>query len=522
MPASSGTAGAVREIVAIRILPPIVIARFGSSPSPMDNYELRIPVGSDGKPGTGYREIMPAETLVVDEQDGSIKEKSVPAQVRFRDQQDRIRPICPFLEVWVQFAGAAEMVPLTLIDLQALGLGADALRWRARAGNLKPHRRTGDPRDRVEADTGDFSTHEPQPLLGKSPNFKPGKTIPFGHVRYIKPTAAHPAIRARFTPGAGLVFGPRSGDPLTSDDVYAGQTSDGVQYGGMPYGRWDRYYIGNPGSPPVTAPGDIFQGEEIGAGNDRNDWTKLSSGYLDDTCDGILEVALRVGGKTHSAYARFASAVPDFAPDCLPVRSIADDIEQIVLGPDVPPPQTPAEKAELKGDVEDIIRRGMETVRQMNTMVMNGNEPVADVARNSNNMPRQETGYGRAFERVFDGEAEYFATVRRHERQLNRALSASTLETAFPGGMNVMRKPEEVGDLRDDGRRLMPALMRGNEGLELVLTRRQLAKLALAGPAPAPPRTVVPTAAVAQPTKLRIGRLMRPLRSEPPSDEGGR
>ena len=228
MPASNGPAGGAREIVAIRILPPIVIARFGSSPSPMDNYELVIPKPSDGTPGTGYREIVPAETLVVDEQDGSIKASGVPAQVRFRDQQNRIRPICPFLEVWVQFEGDAKMVPLTLKDLQALGLGADALRWRARAGNLKAHRRTGDPRDRVEADTGEFSTHEPQPLIGNSPNFKPGKNIPFGQIRYIKPTAAHPEIRARFTPGAGLVFGPRSGDPLINDDVYAGLTSDGI------------------------------------------------------------------------------------------------------------------------------------------------------------------------------------------------------------------------------------------------------------------------------------------------------
>ena len=69
------------------------------------------------------------------------------------------------------------------------------------------------------ADTRSFSDHARHELLGHSAHFKPGKCIPFGHFRYIKPTASHPEIRARFTPGAGLVFGPRAGDSQVNDDV---------------------------------------------------------------------------------------------------------------------------------------------------------------------------------------------------------------------------------------------------------------------------------------------------------------
>jgi hypothetical protein len=48
-----------RDIVELRILPPFAIARLGSSPDPMDNYQLIIadPIGA--------RQIQPAETLLV-------------------------------------------------------------------------------------------------------------------------------------------------------------------------------------------------------------------------------------------------------------------------------------------------------------------------------------------------------------------------------------------------------------------------------------------------------------------------
>jgi hypothetical protein len=60
---------AISEIKELRILPPLAIARFGSSPEPLENYTLE-PNSSDR---FGYRKIQPAPTLVVDSQSGDIE-----------------------------------------------------------------------------------------------------------------------------------------------------------------------------------------------------------------------------------------------------------------------------------------------------------------------------------------------------------------------------------------------------------------------------------------------------------------
>ena len=481
-----------RTITKIRILPPMVIARFGSSPIPMENYDLEVMTDAAGNPTTAqhggtYRELVPALTLVVDPQSGSISSAHVPDIVQFRDGRGRIKPVCPFLEVWAQFDEGAPFEPLTETHLKECGLEVQDLRWQVHAANLKPFRRTNDPDDKVEAQTGSFSHHDNVPLIGKCRNFKPGKTISFGTVRFIRPTPDHPQIRLRFTPGAGLVFGPKANDPRINDDVYDGQTSN--EYGPIDpaKGRWDRYYIGNAGAPPVTAPADIFQGGYIGSNADQT--TKLSHGYFDDSCDGIAQVELEIGGKTLTARARFSSAVPDFAPDCLPVRSIADDVEQMALGVEVAKPAK-ADEAEIMADVVDILRRAIETTQQINTMVMNGDQDVGGVAQNNNNMPGQQTGYGRSFEPVFpDGSRdswktspqEYYDVVNHHATILQLAIDAQDLQGAFPFTAKV-RRPWQVADLSRSARQLMPAMMRGSEGLELCLTLRQINKLGLADP----------------------------------------
>src|SRR5215467_4648920 len=66
-----------------------------------------------------------------------------------------------------------------------------------------------------------FSNFEsiPEKHVGTGKINSNGHESPRSHFRYIKPTASHPEIRARFTPGAGLVFGPRAGDSQVNDDV---------------------------------------------------------------------------------------------------------------------------------------------------------------------------------------------------------------------------------------------------------------------------------------------------------------
>ena len=56
------------SISEIRILPPLAIARLGSSPEPLANYDLQI----DPEDPLGFRRLVPAETLIVDRATGEI------------------------------------------------------------------------------------------------------------------------------------------------------------------------------------------------------------------------------------------------------------------------------------------------------------------------------------------------------------------------------------------------------------------------------------------------------------------
>src|SRR5262249_8087541 len=130
----------------------------------------------------------------------------------FRDSQGRIRPVAPFLEVWARLEGSEALVPLTPDVLAQAGTTLDAVGWSVVVANAKAFRRTGDAHDRVEARTGWFSDHAVHVLAGRSANFLPDASIPFGHVQFLKPSAAFPEVRLRFTPAAGLVYG-SAGDP---------------------------------------------------------------------------------------------------------------------------------------------------------------------------------------------------------------------------------------------------------------------------------------------------------------------
>ena len=105
---------AIHDILELRILPAFAIARLGSSPEPMDNYEWEFP------DRVGYRKLVPADTLLVDPETGKILSKKKPAELRFRDEKNRIRPIAPFIEVWAQFEKRWPLQPLTMHHLKML------------------------------------------------------------------------------------------------------------------------------------------------------------------------------------------------------------------------------------------------------------------------------------------------------------------------------------------------------------------------------------------------------------------
>jgi hypothetical protein len=463
----------VTDIRELRILPPFAIGRMGNSPQPMDNYtvtpdpnERLAPISPSA--AKNPRTLAPATTLQVDRATGKVTGASTPLSVQFRDANGRIKPVAPFLEVWFQPTEGAPLEPLTNQHLDDLNATVE---WRVHMANIKAFRRTGDPMDRVEAVVDWFGAHVEKPLIGECKNFKPGKNIPFGTVQFIDPTSTgFPEVRFRFTPPAGKVFGPNppAFDPNVADDVY-----DGTR------GRWLGHVddFNNPSQPVPTAPAQIFFGHTEGAGPSPM-W--VSNGYLDDASDGIVEVRVRFGGRTLTAYSRVSAGPPAFAPDTFHLRTVADDLEQIAFGPIVAGPVGLSEAV-------DIVQRGLETVRLFNTAA--GNDNFFPTRRVSN-MAGHDTGFGRIREPIFStGIADTKMVRELHEGVVERLAGGNT-----SGVADIQRVPEKVGDLTNSGRRKMPGMMRGSDGLHLALTRRQVAILRAAHAPVPPPVAVTPEA----------------------------
>ena len=436
----------------LRILPPLAIARLGASSIPLAAYSLAIPKDNP----LDFRQIFPEETLEIDSATGEVARAEVPANIRFRDDEG-IRPVAPFLEVWAIMA-TDELVPLTQDLLVNEGLGLEAISWSVEVANHKVFRRTGNDADRVTATVTNIVDHQAHQLFGNCANFLPGKTLPFGSVRFIKPTNNFPEIRLRFTPAGGFVYG-------ASDQRYISNTktetdpvliSERIIYD--PKKGWLGFR--EPDVPTLTNPGQIF------AGYDDNG-TQVSWGYLDDTCDGSVSVALnrKNGLKPLEARAIISSGPPTFVPDALPIRTVTDDLLQIALGPDISPDeQVPIDVA------LEIIRRSFDTIRQLNTAVMNGN-PVNGRLRVASTMVVQDSNdFGRQYAPIMAATLVDQSAVRALHERIFTALSSGSA----PWFADVLRRPEEIGDLSDKGRRKMPAMMRGADGRMLCLTRRQI------------------------------------------------
>jgi hypothetical protein len=439
-------------ITEIRVLPPLVIARLGSSKEPLENYNLELP-----HEGVGYRKIVPAETLYIAD-DGSISRAEAPEKIAFRDG-DRIRPVAPFFELFASVDD--ELIPLNESILEQHGLKASDVKWTVRAGNLKVFRRTGKEDDRIYADAGPFSGHDIQPLVGGCKNFVGNAKLPLGSVRYIKPTPAFPEIRLRYTPAEGKVYGSSlkrkqldlAGNVVENDDPV--MSADRIIYDSV-RGTWRGY--ADPGLPTDTNPGQIYAGFQ----NKNGDWE--SWGYLDDECDGIVVAELKVGDQTLRAFAHFGAGPPAFAPDGLPIRTVGDELEQVLLGANVTAAEATTEAA------EDILRRAFETVRLLNTAVMNGNTVNGRTAVASM-MPAQDSNdTSRLFAPIMAPAAvDNLAIVSLHQTVFAALRSGSR-----PWFLDVLRQPEEIGDLSDKGRRKMPAMMRGADARYMTLTRRQI------------------------------------------------
>jgi hypothetical protein len=429
----------------IRLLPPLAVARLGSSPEPLENYDLELP------DAVSPRSIVPAESIRLDAE-GNVTISRSTGPVQFRDANGLIKPVAPFFELWAKTDASDDWVPVTEDLLARHGLGLDCLRWSAHLGNIKVERRTGDPNDRMEAVIEPFHDHAVHALEGRCNNFLDGEFVPLGHVQLAKPNAELPGIRIRFTPAHGKVYGSKTATP--DPDVVK------VVYDPAK-GCWPGYR--EPDNPTndydgrrLTNPAEIFAGYD-------QDGFHISYGYIDDECDGVLTVSLKTKDAELSSFARVAAGPPTFAPDSKPIRTVADELEQVLKGP-----EAEADEAELEA-AKDIVRRALETVRLMNTGQVNKGGTTRGVG-----MARMDTlDVKRKPEAIFDpAVAEALAIRARHERVL-LALESGSL--AWFG--RILREYDKVADLTDEGRRRMPGMMRNADGRHLALTRRQVSKI---------------------------------------------
>lgn len=454
------------KILALRILPPIAIGRLGESDKPMAAYDLEL---SRDKP-LDFRKIVPEQTLTVHPSTGEITAHQ-PKKVVFKDAENledktgKAHPVAPFLEVFaITDETPGKLVPLTVDLLQKAGHQLDDISWNVQLGNIKIFRRTNDENDKMYAIMDDIRSHELKPLLAECGNFIDGKTLPLGYVQFIKPTPEFPEIRFRFTPAAGKVYGSSltrfNNGKEEVDPVFAGRREDPILYD-IRKGKWRGYSETSTPNPLYTNPAQIFAGYSDANGN------QVSWGYLDDECDGFVTVKLSgPAGTLLSANAHISAGPPAYAPDTLPIRVVSDELEQILLGTDV-------DEEVTVGEAEEIIRRAFETIRLMNTAIMNGNayEGKLNVA---STMVRQNTNdFGRLYEPIMATSlVDNMALQVLHER-----VFAGLSTGASPWFEDLLRKPEEIGDLSAKALRKMPALMRGADGRSLTFTRRQISMI---------------------------------------------
>jgi hypothetical protein len=469
------------SIFALLMLPPFAIGRLGSAPEPVDNYTIE----ENPEHPLDFRSIKGAETFIIDEASGEISGSRIPEKLTFK-QDGCIRPVAPFLEVFAQTDRdpSKPLEPLTLALLAQHGLAEGDVSWRVSVANRKVVRRTNNVDDLVLATLDWFSTHESKRLEGYCKNFiAADRFIDFGRVRYIKPNAAYPQIRFRFTPAKGLIYGPDIGESAKDADPTLYQVPLERQI----YNKTKGWYLFNPAAPstgPFTYP-PVSTADPSGFYNETmppslyaivppappwlNNNIAISRGYLDDACDGFVDVGLTLKDGTRlEASARICAGAPVVVLDSLFVRNLADDLEQIIEGPTV----TTDEPYEVtRAKAEDIIRRAYETVRFLNVAVMNGNPPQGRPPLQFDTMPAGEAFATDRMERPVMAPAtvDTLAILALHQ-QVFTALRSG----AMPWFLRLVRLPEEAADFTDEGRRKMPALMCGADSNYLALTRRQI------------------------------------------------
>jgi hypothetical protein len=366
--------------------PPMAIARLGGSDTPLECF-----VWSEDPTNSGAAKtvIEPAVSLEI-ESDGSAR-PYLPGTLRFRDGS-HFRPVAPFFELWLRYEsddGVFHDEPLTRDILREAGASTESLSYVVAAANRKAARRSGDAANGFQATLqvagNDYRRH---PLLASSlrqPGTEPlvleGHPIPLGTFQVIRPTGGHEmgvdlgALRVRFTPAAGEVYGPPAASSAPAPDT--GRVHVIVKPENRflnPKATWLNYNadytkFDNP------EPSDTFDGADVDPNNFLNN---VAWGVVDDTCDAVIQATLVVAGVRLFATARAFVGPPDFAPDRRPFMSLVDDLADRELG--FPSPVTSDDVAAAELEIADLFQRVSETVSLANLDALRRNA-IADNVR---------------------------------------------------------------------------------------------------------------------------------------------
>ena len=368
------------EITEVYFLPPLAIARLGGSDTPLDCFVWDTNKSIHG----GNRTVIePAVSLRV-MADGSLR-PFVPNAIQFRDGA-LLRPVAPFFELWatVWDGHTHAEKPLTLALLKDFKADLRCVEYTITVANRKAQRRTGSAAcayiARVSASGGD---HERKPLMafsphnaGEEPLVTRDNPIPLGYFQVIRPIKRKAmgvdlsALRVRFTPAKGQVYGPRTAIAGPASPLPPGQALDPVTLGGRLHGivPWDNRilnphtkwsdYVMNGDKQEDPQPSDSYDGANVG--NNRS-W-----GVVDDSCDGIIEAQVVIKGFRKVATARVLSSCPDFAPDRRTLNSFADDLADRDLGPIQLDPRDDTQIAETQAEIADLFERAFETASLIN------------------------------------------------------------------------------------------------------------------------------------------------------------
>lgn len=327
-----------------------------------------------------------------------------------------------------------------------VGYSQTDFEWTVDLANRKISRRTGDEQDAIlllnqDDDKGGViiaANHHPiVELWARSDNFSDaGASILLGKAQSLAHEESEP-LKLRYTPSAGKVYQQQSPmpDELNREQIRL-------------TGRWPSYQR----TDLDPLPGGL-----------------IAAGMFDDSCDGIISVSV-AGNDTLRASARVSSGPPDYSPDTQFLRSIDDEMEQIIKGvaiTDDDYPNTDTGDRALVDDIVNIMQRGLDTVRMASPAGL-----IREWGWNPDSVLDRLQYRG-----VITRHIEWLHSLGSYRKETLTADEKYQFSIELQGLSARLRLQTGIDVAPDANSWLMPFFMRGSDGGFVVLSERQRDKI---------------------------------------------